>query len=71
MSEWQDISTAPAATGPGDKRILIVGGHIAEPEIALPDGDWWRMRRAQGGVTPTHWMRLPEPPPAKDTDDGE
>ena len=70
MMEWQDISTAPAATGLGDKRIIVVGGYIAEPEIALPDGDWWRMRKAEGGITPTHWMSLP-PLPAKDTDDGE
>ena len=62
MTNWQPIETAPAAQSVNDKRILIVGGHLSEPMLALPDGDWWRSRKAQGGVAPTHWMPLPEVP---------
>lgn len=59
---WQPIESAPAATGSDDARILVVGGHLTVPEVVLPDGDWWRKRKAEGGIIPTHWMRMPEPP---------
>lgn len=66
MSEemtWRPIETAPPATSSYDAKILIVGGPYRKgPEAVLPDGDWWRMRKAQGGNMPTHWMPLPAPP---------
>lgn len=60
MSEWQPIESAPNHTSA--KRILIVGGAWKEPELVLPDGDWWRMRirRLEGaadaldGPRPSH-----------------
>ena len=59
MAEWQSIETAPAASAGPQRRILVIGGHIHEPELVLPDGDWWRLRKAQGGSVPEWWMDVP------------
>jgi hypothetical protein len=61
---WQPIDTAPAAMGCGDDQILVVGGPFQKPALVLPDGDWWRMGKAKGRTTFTHWMPLPPAPEA-------
>jgi len=70
---WRTIDSAPAAAGPEDTRILVIGGAFDTPQLVLPDGDWWRKRAAEGGKTFTHWMHVPPAPltAAPTTGDGE
>jgi hypothetical protein len=61
---WQPIETAPGADSDMEK-VLVCGGRWTVPEIVHADGEWWRMRAAQGSpAVPTHWMPLPNPPKA-------
>lgn len=66
-SAWRPIETAPPAKGPDDDRILVVGGFYQKPECVLPDGDWWRKRKADGATIFTHWQPLPTPPAIRET----
>jgi hypothetical protein len=54
---WQPIETAPS-DGP---RVLVTGGAWAHPEVVMPDGNWWRQRKREGGKgQPSHWMQIPD-----------
>ena len=59
MAEWLPIETAPKDGTP----ILVVGGAHTAAEIRAADGAWWNHCPLKG-VTPTHWMPLPDPPEA-------
>lgn len=62
MSEWQDISTAPtgkeilgyqATPGDNENRMGVCWAYVMHPNVV-----WF----GHGGLMPTHWMPLPEPP---------
>ena len=61
MSEWQPIETAPKNHFP----VLVYG--LYGQMVAFKDvtWKWWPFPASEDGpldFTPTHWMRLPEPP---------
>ena len=74
MSEWRDIETAPK--GPLNKylhgpTILLVGGFSAVDGRSPVTTGYWKAARTNAWcdtrlgkfpLTPTHWMKLPEPP---------
>jgi hypothetical protein len=54
---WQPIETAPS----DGARVLVTGGAWAHPEVVMPDGNWWRQRKREGGKgQPSHWMQIPD-----------
>lgn len=57
---WQTVETAPSS-GP---KVWVFGRFHKEPELALPDGDFWRYRKKEGGASIEHWMPqvIPKPP---------
>lgn len=58
MSAWLPIKTADKTPG---NRILCYGeGTVFEAECDSDDGD--RCWCSIGGLIPTHWMPLPDPP---------
>jgi len=70
MPEWQPIATAPKDGTP----VLLWAPHWDSPRIGwtFANDPWqdcardtWKPERA-----PTHWMRLPAPPP-KAIEEGE
>lgn len=63
MSAWADISTAPRDGSP----VLVAchfpwGGPIQLAVCWVERNEWAGGPAAVPGFTPTHWMRLPEPP---------
>lgn len=69
MSEWRTIDSAPkdsaetevlTFTPPENHRMgVICGIHVA---FWSHDFQEWRQSDLEWGVSPTHWMPLPEPP---------
>ena len=68
MNKWQPIETAPR-----DARTAVLTTTETDTEVAIQRlGYWTRYGSKEGwysvdsdrplGITPTHWMPLPEPP---------
>ncbi len=63
LIEWRPIKTAEKTPG---NRILCFGEDtIFEAECDSDDGE--RYWCSIGGIMPTHWMPLPDPPNAQDS----
>jgi hypothetical protein len=60
VTEWRDIATAPK----NGTKVWAFGSGWFCPSIIAADGEWWRMRQAEGCTgQPTHWMPLQVPAP--------
>jgi hypothetical protein len=60
VTEWRDIATAPK----DGTKVWAFGSGWFCPSIIAADGEWWRMRQAEGYTgQPTHWMPLQVPAP--------
>jgi hypothetical protein len=60
VTEWRDIATAPK----DGTKVWAFGSGWFCPSIIAADGEWWRMRQAEGCTgQPTHWMPLQVPAP--------
>jgi hypothetical protein len=68
MIEWQPIETAPK----DETWVMIYSKQLGTPPFAIAfwsekDAKWfdvdWKFHSIFVGLTITHWMPLPEPPP--------
>lgn len=63
-NDWQPIDTAPTKT-----EVLVYvparNGRDSQTVVASSgeSGKYWHSIPGAWGLTPTHWMPLPEPPP--------
>jgi len=71
MSDWLPIESAPKdgtrlMISSAREGALVCVGYWVKPEDRgrdyCQDEDWWHVQFAIGGMKPTHWMPLPNPP---------